>query len=66
MSIFSEAVYAWQYSREYFMGIGAAMQKYQQVVIVSAIITSLWSPALYYPMNLWQKRMKLLRKKVRL
>ena len=66
MTAFSEAIYVWQYNREYFMGIGETVQKYQQVVIVSAIITSLWSPALYYPMNLWQKRIKLLRKKVRL
>ena len=65
MTIFSEAIYVWQYSREYFMGISETIQKYQQVVIISAIITSLWSPAFYYPMNLWQKRIKLLRKRVR-
>ena len=66
MTVFSEAIYVWQYSREYFMSISATIQKYQQLVIVSAIITSLWSPALYYPMNLWQKRIKSWRKKVRL
>ena len=63
MTVFSEAIYVWQYSREYFLGIGGTIQKYQQLVIVSAIITSLWSPTLYYPMNRWQKRIKLLRKK---
>ncbi len=64
MTIFSEAVFAWQYSRTYFIGIAEAVQKYQQVVIISAIITSLWSPALYYPMNLWQKRIRLLQRKM--
>ena len=63
MTVFSEAIYVWQYSREYFMSIGETFQKYQQLVIVSAIITSLWSPTLYYPMNRWQKQIKLLRKK---
>ncbi|MEO1692674.1 MAG: rod shape-determining protein MreD [Cyanobacteria bacterium J06631_6] len=64
MTIFSEAVFAWQYSRTYFISIAEAVQKYQQVVIISAIITSLWSPALYYPMNLWQKRIRLLQRKM--
>ncbi|MEL6494333.1 MAG: rod shape-determining protein MreD [Cyanobacteria bacterium J06623_7] len=65
MTILAEAVYVWQYSRVYFMSMEAMVQKYRQLVIISAIITSLWSPALYYPMNLWQKRMRLFRKKIR-
>ena len=66
MIVFSEAIYVWQYSREYFLGISETIQKYRQVVIISAIISSLWSPALYYPMNRLQKRIKLLRKKIHL
>jgi hypothetical protein len=34
------------------------------VVIISAIITSLWSPAFYYPVNLWQKKLGLWRRKL--
>ena len=63
MTLFSEAIFAWQYGQEYGFGIGEVMRKYKQMAIVSAIITSLWSPAFYYPMNLWQKRIRLLQRK---
>ena len=63
MTMFSEAIYAWQYGRTHSLGIAATVEKYQQVAIVSAIITSLWSPAFYYPMSLWQKRIRLWQKK---
>ncbi|MEM6611469.1 MAG: rod shape-determining protein MreD [Cyanobacteria bacterium P01_C01_bin.72] len=63
MTIFAEAIFTCQYSRTHFISIAEVVDKYQQVVIISAIITSLWSPALYYPMNLWQKRIRFLRKK---
>ena len=64
MTLFSEAIFAWQYGQEYSFGIREVVRKYQQMAIVSAIITSLWSPAFYYPMNLWQKRIRFLQKKV--
>lgn len=63
MTLFSEAVFAWQYGQAYSLGIGEVWQKYRQMAIARAVITSLWSPAFYYPMNLWQKRMRLLQKK---
>lgn len=63
MTMFSEAVFAWQYGREHLFSIAETIQKYQQAAIVSAMITSLWSPAFYYPMNLWQKRIRLWQKK---
>ena len=59
MTIFSEAIFAWQYSREHFLDMVEVVQKYQQIAIISAIITSLWSPVFYYPMNLWQKKIRL-------
>ena len=64
MSILSETIFALQYGQIHSVGIWETIQKYQQIAIVSAIITSLWSPAFYYPMNLWQKRIRLLQKKV--
>lgn len=51
MTICAESIYAWQYAR-HWQAIAEAFGKYQEVVIVSAIITSLWSPAFYYPFNL--------------
>ncbi|HEY9804101.1 MAG TPA: rod shape-determining protein MreD [Leptolyngbyaceae cyanobacterium] len=31
---------------------------YQRVALASAILSSLWAPVLYYPLNLWWERMK--------
>ena len=64
MTLLSEAIFALQYGQEYGFGIGEVLRKYRQMAIVSATITSLWSPAFYYPMNLWQKRIRFLQKKV--
>ncbi|MBD2679279.1 MULTISPECIES: rod shape-determining protein MreD [Nostoc] len=32
---------------------------YQRVALASAILSSLWAPVVYYPLNLWWQRMKL-------
>jgi rod shape-determining protein MreD len=33
---------------------------YQRVALASAILSSLWAPVVYYPLNRWWQRMKLL------
>ncbi|GAX37070.1 hypothetical protein NIES3585_31100 [Nodularia sp. NIES-3585] len=33
---------------------------YQRVALASAILNSLWAPVIYYPLNLWWQKMKLL------
>ncbi len=63
MTVLTEAIFAWLYLRTYFLSIERVWSKYQQVAIVSAIITSLWSPIFYYPFNLWQKRFRQMQKK---
>ncbi|MEL6440698.1 MAG: rod shape-determining protein MreD [Cyanobacteria bacterium J06621_8] len=63
MSIFAEAVFAWQYAQKYGMSIPQIISQYQQLAIASAIISSLWSPAFYYPFNLWEQRLRLWQKK---
>lgn len=63
MSIFADTIYAWQYTKEYSFSLLEVIQKYQQDVIISAIITSLWSPAFYYPFNLVNEQIKLQVKK---
>lgn len=63
MTIFAETIFAWQYAQEDFASISEVKQKYQQIAIISGIITSLWSPAFYYPFNLWQERMRWWKKK---
>jgi rod shape-determining protein MreD len=42
----SRSEYVWQY--------------YQRVALTSAILSSLWAPVVYYPLNRWWQRMKLL------
>ncbi|HEY9770856.1 MAG TPA: rod shape-determining protein MreD [Coleofasciculaceae cyanobacterium] len=59
MTIFAETIFAWQYAKYYLFSISENMQKYEETIVISAIITSLWSPAFYYPFNLWNEKVKL-------
>lgn len=63
MTIIAETVYACQYAGYYSLSPSEIIDKYRQIVIISAIITSLWSPTFYYPFNLWNARMKQMTKK---
>ena len=58
MAILSETIFALQYLRMHWLSVSDVLPKYQQITIISAIITSLWSPIFYYPFNLWQRKMK--------
>ncbi|MBD2411814.1 rod shape-determining protein MreD [Nostoc calcicola FACHB-389] len=40
--------------------VGDIWTYYQRVALASAILSSLWGPVVYYPLNLWWQRMKLL------
>ena len=62
MTIFAETIYAWQYAREYSLTLLEVFQRYQQDAIILAVITSLWSPAFYYPFNLVSEKIKQVRK----
>ena len=64
MTIISETIFALQYWRMHWLSIPEVLPKYQQITIISAIITSLWSPIFYYPFNFWERKIKQLRKKV--
>ena len=65
MTVLAETVFAVQYARQHFLLMSEVWQQYQEIVITSAIITSLWSPAFYYPFNFWQERVKQLEKRVK-
>lgn len=58
MTFLAEAVYAVQYTIYYLIPLTEAVDKYQHIAIISAIITSIWSPAFYYPFNLISKRIE--------
>ncbi|MGY6528650.1 MAG: rod shape-determining protein MreD [Cyanobacterium sp.] len=51
MVIISDTITALQYSLQTSIPLADIWLKYQQSAIASAIITSLWTPLLYYPFN---------------
>lgn len=63
MTILSETIFAIQYLRMHWLSISEVLPKYQQTAVISAIITSLWSPVFYYPFNLGQKKLRQLEKR---
>jgi len=46
MTILAESVYAIEYARVNLLNPGQVFIKYKQIAIISAIITSLWSPVI--------------------
>ena len=56
MSVLAETIFALQYATLNLLTIAEVWQQYQQIVITTAMITSLWSPAFYYPFNFWQQK----------
>jgi rod shape-determining protein MreD len=62
MVVLAEAIYALQYSWQQILPIDEVWQYYQKIVMTSAIISSLWSPVLYYPCDRWWSKMRQLEK----
>ena len=58
MTFLAQAVYAVQYTLQYLVPLPKAIALYQQIAIISAIITSIWSPAFYYPFNLMSEKIE--------
>jgi rod shape-determining protein MreD len=58
MAVVGETVIAIQYS---FLGRNLAeiWTDHQRIALSSAILSSLWAPVVYYPLNRWWERMKL-------
>jgi rod shape-determining protein MreD len=60
MAVLAETIFAFQLT---LMGDGQAeyiWAYYQQVALSSAVLSSLWAPVVYYPLNLWWQKMKFL------
>lgn len=55
LAILAETIVALQYIWEQMLPIAQIWQEYQQVVIISALINSLWTPAIYFPLNKYWK-----------
>ena len=66
MTILAEVISALQF---FFLDLTTTstgtftIQQRQQAALASAIVSSLWAPAVYYPLNYWWARMKVLHKR---
>lgn len=64
MAVLAETIIAIQFSWQTFVSDAAQVHRnlgeiwvyHQQVALSSAILSSLWAPALYYPLNRWWER----------
>ena len=53
MAIVTETILSIQFSLTFINPLEQIRQYYQQRILASAIISSIWAPVLYYPLNIW-------------
>ncbi|RUT00560.1 rod shape-determining protein MreD [Dulcicalothrix desertica PCC 7102] len=59
MAVFSEAVFASQLALSGGRNVTFIWAYFQRVALASAILSSLWAPVVYYPLNRWWQKLKL-------
>ncbi|BAZ14388.1 hypothetical protein NIES4071_62310 [Calothrix sp. NIES-4071] len=59
MALFSEAVFASQFILSGGRDSTLVWAYFQRVALASAILSSLWAPVVYYPLNRWWQKLKL-------
>ncbi|WP_026082873.1 rod shape-determining protein MreD [Mastigocladopsis repens] len=59
MAVLSETVFASQLSLMGDRNVADIWVYFQKVALASAILTSLWAPVVYFPLNRWWRRLKL-------
>ncbi|HAA32849.1 MAG TPA: rod shape-determining protein MreD [Cyanobacteria bacterium UBA8553] len=57
MAVIGETVTAIQYSLQGDRNLAEIWTDHQRIALSSAILSSLWAPVLYYPLNRWWERM---------
>ncbi len=60
MSLLSETVRACQFALQGDRTIAEIWTYYQRIALASAILSSLWAPVVYFPLNRWWERLNLL------
>jgi len=58
MAILTETIFAGQLSLTGDRKVEYIWAYYQRVALASAILSSLWAPVVYYPLNLWWQKRK--------
>ena len=59
MTLIGEIIVAFQYLRQHFSDFSLILLDYKRIVLTSALITSLWSPLIYFPLNRWWQQTKI-------
>lgn len=59
MAVVAETVMAIQFGILRDRQLAEIWTDYQRIALASAILSSLWAPVVYYPLNLWWKRINL-------
>ncbi len=57
MAVVAETITAIQYSIQGLRNITLVWTEHQRIALSSAILSSLWAPVLYYPLNRWWEYM---------
>lgn len=60
MAVLSETIFALQLTLMRDRQVESIWKYYQLVALASSILSSLWAPVVYYPLNRWWQQMKLL------
>ncbi|MBW4634852.1 MAG: rod shape-determining protein MreD [Iphinoe sp. HA4291-MV1] len=59
MAVFSETIFAWQLILMGDRNAADIWAYFQKVALASAILSSLWAPVVYFPLNRWWQQLKL-------
>lgn len=60
MALVAESVLALQFIGVSDHNIGEMWMVHQRIALASAILSSLWAPVIYYPLNIWWQKLNLL------
>lgn len=63
MAVLAATVTAIQYILQDWSSWAEIWIEHQRIALASAILSSLWAPVVYYPLNLWWQQMNLSKKK---
>jgi hypothetical protein len=58
MSVLAESTFALQYLLRGMRNFPELWSDNQRIALTSAIISSLWAPVLYFPLNHWWENLK--------
>ena len=58
MVVLTETILALQFSLTFINSLESIRQYYQHRILSSAVISSIWAPVVYYPLNIWWENLR--------